>query len=118
MNILGMGTLEILLVLLLAFILLGPQRMVDAARLLGKASREIRRMTENLPALVLDETQAEPSEKPVTHGVRSPRPRSQGASGEEGGTSVSTSDDGPVAPRSGATTAKPDESEPPKQEEP
>ena len=55
MNILGMGTLEILVVLLLAFILLGPSRMVDAARLVGKASREIRRMSEELPRLTLEQ---------------------------------------------------------------
>ena len=55
MNILGMGTLEILVVLLIAFIFLGPQRMVDAARLLGKASREIRRLSQDLPRMVIDD---------------------------------------------------------------
>ena len=64
MNILGMGTLEILVVLLLAFILLGPSRMVDAARLLGKASREIRRMSEELPRLTLDEAEGPAEERP------------------------------------------------------
>ena len=49
-----MGTLEILIVLLVAFIFLGPQRMVDAARLIGKASREIRRMSDELPSLIED----------------------------------------------------------------
>ena len=44
MSILGMGPLEVLVILLLAFIFLGPSRMVHAARVLGKASQELRRM--------------------------------------------------------------------------
>ena len=68
MSILGMGTLEILAVLLIAFIFLGPQRMVDAARLLGKASRELRRMTDELPDLVLDQ------ERPIIHRGSGPNP--------------------------------------------
>jgi Sec-independent protein translocase protein TatA len=55
-----MGTMEIMVVLLAAFILLGPQRMVDAARMLGKATRELRKFTESLPQLTLDEELAEP----------------------------------------------------------
>ena len=58
MSILGMGTIEILLILLVAFIVLGPERMVDAARLLGRAARETRRLTEGLPELTLDDDQA------------------------------------------------------------
>ena len=69
MNILGMGTLEILVVLLLAFILLGPSRMVDAARLVGKASREIRRMSEELPRLTLDEAEGPAEERPSPNTV-------------------------------------------------
>ena len=56
MNILGMGTMEVLVVLVVGFIVLGPQRMVEAARLLGKASRELRRMAEELPGLTLDDS--------------------------------------------------------------
>ena len=65
MNILGMGTMEILLVLLIAFIVLGPQKMVDVARMLGKASRELRRMSADLPRLVLDEEKPELSKRPA-----------------------------------------------------
>ena len=65
MNILGMGTMEILLILLIAFIVLGPQKMVDVARMLGKASRELRRMSADLPRLVIDEEKPGPSKKPA-----------------------------------------------------
>ena len=64
MNILGMGTFEVLVILLVAFIFLGPQKMVDAARTLGKASRELRKMGESLPELVLDEEQERPESRP------------------------------------------------------
>ena len=36
MNILGIGNLELIWILLLALVLLGPGRMVDAARAAGK----------------------------------------------------------------------------------
>ena len=50
-----MGTLEIVIILLIAFIFLGPERMVDTARVLGKWVGEIRRMTAELPSLMIDE---------------------------------------------------------------
>ena len=55
MNFLGMGPLEILVIAVLAFIVLGPERMVDAGRMLGKAAREVKRLTDELPKLSLDD---------------------------------------------------------------
>ncbi len=55
MNILGMGSLELLVVLLLAFIVLGPERMVHAARMLGKLTRELRRMSNEVKEMVREE---------------------------------------------------------------
>ena len=54
-----MGPLEVMIILVVAFIVLGPQRMLDAAKLLGKATREVRRMSQGLTE-VLDETMEEP----------------------------------------------------------
>lgn len=59
MNILGMGTLEILVIMLVAFIVIGPSQMIVAARLLGKATREMKRITEDFPSLLLDEEQSQ-----------------------------------------------------------
>ena len=80
MTFLGMGNLEILIVLLVAFIFLGPERMVDAARLMGKAVREVRRMASELPSLDLDESLLEPVEAPVVQrgGDRDQRPTDRG----------------------------------------
>ena len=69
MSILGIGTLEILVILLIAFIVLGPERMVDAGKLLGKAVREARRLTDELPRISLEEN--EPAKRPPTQ--RQPR---------------------------------------------
>ena len=85
-----MGPLEIVVVLLIAFIFLGPQRMVDAARLLGKASRELKRMSDELPRLVVDD---EDSDAPQTPSNKSDRTQRRDSSEENGLTAA----DGPVA---------------------
>ena len=54
MNILGMGPLEILVIALIAFIFLGPERMTDAARLVGKAIREGRNIASDIPRVVVE----------------------------------------------------------------
>ena len=94
MNIFGMGPLEILVIALVAFILLGPQRMVDAARLMGKATKEVRRMTDELPKIVLDEEQDQPSRASASRSDREPGEEAHESDDQE---AVA---DGPVAFRS------------------
>lgn len=55
MNFFGMGMMEILLILILAFIFLGPERMVDAAKTLGKIVRDGRKFAAELPQVVLED---------------------------------------------------------------
>ena len=43
MNFFGIGTLELLVILLVAFIALGPGKTVEVARTIGKMAREARR---------------------------------------------------------------------------
>ena len=50
-----MGPLEIILILLIAFIVLGPERMLDAARLVGKMVAEGRRLASEMPRVVMDD---------------------------------------------------------------
>ena len=76
MTFLGMGPLEVMIILLVAFMVLGPQRMIDAAKLLGKATREVRRMSQGLTD-ALDETMEEP---------RVHRPGGHTSRDEKGGT--------------------------------
>ena len=51
----GMGTLEILVILLVAFIFVGPRKMLDAARSLGKLVHHVRRLAEEIPHIDLDD---------------------------------------------------------------
>lgn len=55
MSILGMGPLEIVVVALIAFIVLGPERMVDAARFLGRMVGEGRRLASEMPRVVVED---------------------------------------------------------------
>lgn len=55
MSFFGMGILEILVILLVAFIFLGPERMMDAARLLAKAVREGRNLASSIPRVVMED---------------------------------------------------------------
>ena len=50
-----MGPLEILVIALIAFIFLGPERMTDAARLLAKAIREGRNLASTIPRVVVED---------------------------------------------------------------
>ena len=73
MNFFGIGPLELIFVLVLALLVLGPNRMVDAARTLGKYVRELQRATSELPRLIsLDD---EPSPPQSTSG-KPPDPKS------------------------------------------
>ena len=104
MNILGMGPLEVLVIALIAFILLGPQRMVDAARLMGKATKEVRRMTDELPKIVLDEEQDQPSRSSTSQSDQETHKESGKPDDEQAAA------DGPVAFRSAKTGTTTDES--------
>jgi Tat protein translocase TatB subunit len=50
MNILGIGPAELLLIFIIALIVFGPGRLPDMARTLGKAVRELRRMSLEITA--------------------------------------------------------------------
>ena len=51
----GMGGMEILVILLVAFILLGPAKMIEASRSLGKLVGKMRRMADQIPHVDLKE---------------------------------------------------------------
>ena len=51
----GMGTLEMLVIMLVAFIFLGPGKMLDGARSIGKLVGQLRRLAEEIPHINLDD---------------------------------------------------------------
>ncbi len=110
MNFLGMGSMEVLVVLLVAFIFLGPARMIDTGKSLGRAIRQLRRMSADLSESWLDEEDFSLTERPKVHrrggrGASSNASESQRTTGEQD----AAESGGPVAYRPAA--ARPDEAD-------
>ena len=56
MNFMGIGTMEFLFIIVIALLILGPNRMIETARTLGKYIREFQRAASDVPRLLsLDE---------------------------------------------------------------
>ena len=66
MDFLGIGAGEILLILVLALILLGPGKITDVARTLGKTMRAIKKASTDLTATVTRELEAKENQPPPT----------------------------------------------------
>ena len=90
-----MGPFEIIIVLLVAFIVLGPERMADAARTLGKWTGEIRRMGAGARA-EMDDLIAEDAPRQAD---------SRRAPADANHADPAPADDGPVAFRGGAAAS-------------
>jgi sec-independent protein translocase protein TatB len=69
----GLSFGEIVIIAIVALLLLGPERLPDAARTLGKGLREIRRATDDLKDQVEQEIYAEPK-KPTRPALVAPVP--------------------------------------------
>ena len=66
MNIMGVGGLELLVVLIVALLVLGPTRLAEYGRTLGKLIGELRRASEGIPAVfenLLDERKSQTEEE-------------------------------------------------------
>ncbi len=64
MNILGMGFLELLVVFFIAFVVLGPERMVEMSRKAGRLVGDLRRMNSGLrETLTIDEPEEDPKSR-------------------------------------------------------
>ena len=59
MSFIGMGPLEVFLVLLVAFLVMGPQRMIEIAKLFGKALSELRRLNSGLAEVLEDSAEVD-----------------------------------------------------------
>ena len=64
MGFLGIGTWEILLILVLALIILGPGKLTEFARTLGKTVRAIRKASTDLTTTITRELDAAQNEPP------------------------------------------------------
>ncbi len=64
MNLFGVGPLEILIILMVAFIVLGPNRLIDVARNFGKTMRELRNATGQFSRMLEDDPPPDPPQGP------------------------------------------------------
>lgn len=75
----GLGMGEVVIILVLALILLGPQKLPDAAKQLGKGLREFRKATDDLKQQFETELYAADPTKPAKPTlVEPPRPPAEG----------------------------------------
>lgn len=71
----GFSLTEILLILAVALVVLGPDKIPEVARMLGKGLREVRKASNMMrDALMLDDPAPRPTPRPVT-----PRPAGEGS---------------------------------------
>ncbi len=97
--------MEIILILIIAFIFLGPERMVDAARLLGKVVQEGRNLASQVPRVVVEDDDIKLVSGGQTTSL-SGQPQSTTASGAGAGESEDDGEsDGPVAFSRGSDAA-------------
>lgn len=91
MNFLGIGGFEILVIAAVAFMVLGPRKMSETGKAVGKTLRELRRQRDELTAMVMQDPEEEPPapDKP---------PRPSGAISREG--EIDGGDGSPAARKS------------------
>ena len=118
MSFLGMGTMEVFVVLLVAFIFLGPARMIETGKSLGRTIRQLRRMSADLSESWLDEEDFSLVERPKVHrsGGRAATP-DHDESGRNASDEQVAEPDGPVAFRQTSGYAD-DDASPPGSERP
>ncbi len=58
MNFLNVGTWELMLILAIAILVVGPERMVEMARSFGRLSRQLRRMSNEFTSTIQAEMAA------------------------------------------------------------
>lgn len=94
MNVMGMGVMELGVVFLIAFLVLGPSRSIDMARSAGKLIGDLRRSFNDVLEAVNFEQEQEkgpsgrvpvdqPVDQPVNQPSEHPGDRSEGGNGPE-----------------------------------
>jgi Sec-independent protein translocase protein TatA len=59
MNFLGIGSMELITILVVGFLVLGPRRLLDVSKKVGKTIGQVRRSVEDLPSVLEEEIDLE-----------------------------------------------------------
>ncbi|MFC1977186.1 Sec-independent protein translocase protein TatB [Chloroflexota bacterium] len=93
MGFFDMGPLEILLILIVALIIWGPEKLPEIARTLGKAVRALRKTTSDLTATItkeLDIDEKDPPSQSRTNSGDKTRESSDAGKAESGDTEMAS----------------------------
>ncbi|HSO48953.1 MAG TPA: twin-arginine translocase TatA/TatE family subunit [Acidimicrobiia bacterium] len=108
----NIGAQELLVILAIALIVVGPAKLPDLARSLGKGLREFRKVQDDVKDMVRFDLDPS-SDRPVSRGpVRPTKPRVGGGPGTSASDESPTTNGTPEAPTSAdpdATSAAPDD---------
>ncbi|MFW6174302.1 MAG: Sec-independent protein translocase subunit TatA/TatB [Chloroflexota bacterium] len=63
MNFVGIGTMELVVILAVALLALGPKRMVETSRSVGEFMRKLREQRDEFTSMVMDEYDEEPKRR-------------------------------------------------------
>jgi len=66
MDLMGVGTAEVLMILLVGILVVGPRKIVEFARIMGKITRTIKKASLDLTSSVTKELELEDKEKSPT----------------------------------------------------
>lgn len=86
MNFMGVGNLELLVIIVLALLILGPRQLVMLTQAFGKFIGNIREITENLPRYAeefLEEDEESTDQSPAIPPPPDAQPRKKGAGNEK-----------------------------------
>ena len=108
----GLGFGEILIILVLALILLGPQRLPDVAKQLGKGLREFKKATDDLKQQFESELYSDETRTAARPSLVPPTPAAPAASQPVGPAPVATAENVPGLEAATAEAAKPAEPAP------
>ena len=73
MNFMGIGPMEIMVVAILAFFLLGPKKMAEAGKTFGKVLRELREQRDEFTSLIMESADiSDPDDKPKKRIIPAP----------------------------------------------
>lgn len=102
MNFLGIGGLELMIIALVAFLVLGPRKMAEAGKTIAKVLTELRKQRDELTQALLIEPEPEPRKPAALPGeTRSPQDQPvEHSSNDDPGNRPSPADKSPDRPGS------------------